>query len=185
MFFLISKLVSSPCYFLITRLMFYNILLFCIFVLHFVYSVSFTVLCIASPVVYHITTSVCSRQENTLIYKVVTLDAMKAHRRGRGTAPLIPNLGTGFRTRAVLPPVKNPEHASSFRRRRQTFLLTKRYNSRWADTRDFRSGVVITITALFLWKYSVSKQKQLSAQVSKQLQFVKIYDDRKFRFCTG
>jgi hypothetical protein len=93
---------------------------------------------------YHImTTSECSRQANTLKYKAVTLYAMKAYRRGRGIAPLIPNLGTSFRTRPVHPPVENPEqakwvpeHVSTFRRRRHTFLLTIGYNSRWADTRD-------------------------------------------------
>jgi len=85
---------------------------------------------------YHIiTTSQCSRQENILKYKVVTLHAMKAYRKGRGIAPLIPNLGTSFTTRPVHPPVKNPKQAgwvpeqvSTCRRRRQTFLLTIGYN---------------------------------------------------------
>jgi hypothetical protein len=86
----------------------------------------------------------CLRQENTLIYKAVNLYAMKAYRKDRGIAPIVPNLGTGFRTRPVHPPVKNPEQqagwapepVSTFRRRRQTFLFIIRYNSRWADTRD-------------------------------------------------
>jgi hypothetical protein len=125
---------------------------------------------------YHITTtSECSRQENTLIYKVVTLDATKAYRRGRGIAPLIPNLGTSFRTRPVHPPVKNPEQASSFRRRRQTFLLTLRYNSRWADTRDVSvwrcnnnySSVLVRMLCFLKKKKKKKKKKKLSAQVSK------------------
>ena len=93
---------------------------------------------------YHIiTTSQCSRQENILKYKVVTLHAMKAYRKGRGIAPLIPNLGTSFTTRPVHPPVKNPKQAgwvpeqvSTCRRRRQTFLLTIGYNCGWADASD-------------------------------------------------
>jgi hypothetical protein len=60
---------------------------------------------------YIINTSQCSRQENTLKYKAVTLDAVKAYRRGRGIAPLIPNLDISFTTRPAHPPVKNPERA--------------------------------------------------------------------------
>ena len=44
------------------------------------------------------------------MYKVVTVHAMKAYSKGRGIAPLIPNLGKSFRTRPLHPPVKNPEH---------------------------------------------------------------------------